>query len=565
MRVIFEQVLVALVLAFIFRAFVLEAFVIPTGSMAPTLLGAHMRFTCPDCGWRFEVNYPTDPTTQRIPAYASRVYALRCPNCAYRFPRVNEQDLENDATNPAIAYGDRILVLKHAYLLADPDRWQVVVFKNPSRSGEEYRQLPDWSTEPYQQNYIKRLIGLPGESIMLVDGDVYVNSDRHRPPSDLRPEDFQIARKTEVAQSALWRIIYDDDHRPQGVARSYTSSLGNPLADPEWQMPWRQSAGAGWSVVSAGQGGGFAFDSPEGSGTLFFDAQANPHTFAFTDYLAYDINASDQRSGREQIVTDTFDRDFGNLVYPNGPLWLNPVADLRLRLFYEKQSGEGPLVLRLTKRGATFEAEIRDGSVRFTGAGPDGTVLFDREALTGISFAKPRCIEFINADYRVRLRIDGRTILETTDDEYAPQVAALVQAEEDESRRSRPEVSISAQDQVSRLHHVSLWRDVHYTARDQYGRFNPYASPASFPRDIVRLGEAEYFTLGDNPFLSGDARGWTDGMNLPYEGNLWVSGGRVPQRFMLGRAFFVYWPAGFRPAPGLPAIVPNFGDMRFIR
>jgi len=38
----------------------------------------------------------------------------------------------------------------------------------------------------------------------------------------------------------------------------------------------------------------------------------------------------------------------------------------------------------------------------------------------------------------------------------------------------------------------------------------------------------------------------------------------VPERFMLGKAFFVYWPAGYRLSPTSPGIVPNFGDMRFI-
>ena len=39
---------------------------------------------------------------------------------------------------------------------------------------------------------------------------------------------------------------------------------------------------------------------------------------------------------------------------------------------------------------------------------------------------------------------------------------------------------------------------------------------------------------------------------------------RVPRGFMLGKAFFVYWPAGYRPL-GLPyGIEPDFGDMRFI-
>jgi len=40
--------------------------------------------------------------------------------------------------------------------------------------------------------------------------------------------------------------------------------------------------------------------------------------------------------------------------------------------------------------------------------------------------------------------------------------------------------------------------------------------------------------------------------------------GVVPGRFLLGKAFFVYWPAGYRPYPGLPGLVPNFAEMRFI-
>ena len=40
-RETFESIVVAFVLAFLFRAFEAEAFVIPTGSMAPTLLGRH--------------------------------------------------------------------------------------------------------------------------------------------------------------------------------------------------------------------------------------------------------------------------------------------------------------------------------------------------------------------------------------------------------------------------------------------------------------------------------------------------------------------------------------------
>src|SRR5215813_7700995 len=81
-----ESILVAFILAFIFRAFVVEAFVIPTGSMAPTLLGAHMRFTCPDCGYVFDVNYSSNNGSDddmHMPPDAIPATDIYCPNCGY--------------------------------------------------------------------------------------------------------------------------------------------------------------------------------------------------------------------------------------------------------------------------------------------------------------------------------------------------------------------------------------------------------------------------------------------------------------------------------------------------
>src|SRR5213082_1146070 len=99
-----ESILIAFVLAFVFRAFVVEAFVIPTGSMAPTLMGAHMEFRCPDCGYRYEVNYSADSSSEdeiAIPAYSQHTYRnVKCPNCGYSLP-------ESMTTRPEVRYGDR--------------------------------------------------------------------------------------------------------------------------------------------------------------------------------------------------------------------------------------------------------------------------------------------------------------------------------------------------------------------------------------------------------------------------------------------------------------------------
>ena len=93
-----ESILVAFILAFVFRAFVVEAFVIPTGSMAPTLLGAHMRFRCDDCGYRFDANYSPEQSGSGgddlyIPTRAkSRPRAVYCPNCGYKIPSQDPTD-----------------------------------------------------------------------------------------------------------------------------------------------------------------------------------------------------------------------------------------------------------------------------------------------------------------------------------------------------------------------------------------------------------------------------------------------------------------------------------------
>ena len=51
-----EAIVVAFILALVVRGFEAQAFVIPTGSMAPTLMGRHKEVTCPECGFVYSVN-----------------------------------------------------------------------------------------------------------------------------------------------------------------------------------------------------------------------------------------------------------------------------------------------------------------------------------------------------------------------------------------------------------------------------------------------------------------------------------------------------------------------------
>src|SRR5215471_11466060 len=55
-REVVETVVFVVVLVLLLKTFIAEAFVIPTGSMATTLLGYQKVVTCPKCGFEFPVN-----------------------------------------------------------------------------------------------------------------------------------------------------------------------------------------------------------------------------------------------------------------------------------------------------------------------------------------------------------------------------------------------------------------------------------------------------------------------------------------------------------------------------
>jgi hypothetical protein len=239
----------------------------------------------------------------------------------------------------------------------------------------------------------------------------------------------------------------------------------------------------------------------------------------------------------------------------------NAVSDLKLSFFYERVAGDGPLKLRMTKLDRTFVATIDAGNAAVVMVDKAG-----KETAIG-SYAlknerQPMRVDFINVDYRVTLRINDKDVIASTREQYRPDPRDLLARYEKNEVMPPPSVEILADKQKGVLSHVSLWRDIYYTNRRLYN-----GVPDQWPTRVVHLskvkGLEEYFVLGDNSIISGDARYWTRPIQLPEEG-LDVPAGRVPARFLLGKAFFVYWPAGFRPFAESPGVIPDFGDMRFI-
>jgi len=87
---------------------------------------------------------------------------------------------------PQLQVGDRVVVSKIAYRLHDPRRGDIVVFDSPNQVvPKDDASLPEKVVKgilesvglstPSTEEYIKRVIGLPGEKVEGHDGRVYVD------------------------------------------------------------------------------------------------------------------------------------------------------------------------------------------------------------------------------------------------------------------------------------------------------------------------------------------------------------------------------------------------------
>lgn len=69
---------------------------------------------------------------------------------------------------PVVQPGDRLIINRLSYLFCDPERGDIVMFANPDNE---------------KKNYLKRIIGLPGEKLEIRAGFIYIN-DSENPLSE---------------------------------------------------------------------------------------------------------------------------------------------------------------------------------------------------------------------------------------------------------------------------------------------------------------------------------------------------------------------------------------------
>ncbi len=96
--------------------------------------------------------------------------------------------IPSESMEPTLMPGDRVLVQKISYYFRDPERGDIVVFEDPHPGAGQHRGIIGgffhWMFQglgvqkPASEDFIKRVIGLPGDTVWARGGSVYVNGVR---------------------------------------------------------------------------------------------------------------------------------------------------------------------------------------------------------------------------------------------------------------------------------------------------------------------------------------------------------------------------------------------------
>jgi signal peptidase I len=531
-----ESVVIAFVLAFLFRTFEAEAFVIPTGSMATTLMGRHKDLECPACGHKFQVSTSDEVTAEGADKGLSyRVESCTCPMCRRPINVGNSRDY------PPFK-GDRILVGKFAYQFRDPERWDVAVFHYPGEA---------------QTNYIKRVVGLPGETIRIRQGDVYVKR--------LGDADFAIARKANKLRAML-QPVYDNDLTPKIKAKGF------PARWSAWPSADRSPAGA-WQAID--DDCGFETAGAAKERWIRYEHRV-PTAQQWRNAIEYG-NAPGPNEVKPALISDFsgYNTDVSQETAQR-TLPLHWVGDLALEATLEVTSDEGQIILELVKGGRRFQCRFDVGSGDATlSIGGNGSFQVDEQEFEFAPTAKTKVcgrgtheVLFANCDQQLRLWVDGSEV--PFDGSYPPLDNLLPTADD------MAPAGIGSLGAGLRVSHLKLLRDVYYTTYLPIKRL-PHGMTVHAPDERIEapgfteeqlriwqtcaaeidprlhadyeLDSDQFFMLGDNSPKSRDSRAWGDEYF-------------VRRELLIGKAFFIYWPHSWNvPVP----FWPNFRRMGFVR
>jgi signal peptidase I len=347
-----------------------------------------------------------------------------------------------------ISPGDVLLVCRNLELGRPLARWDLIACQDP---------------ESPENVIVKRLVGLPGETVQIIDGDIFING--------------QIARKSLDQQASTAALVYDAGHESDG-----------PL--PELPRRWIASPkNSRWSATE----GHFRFAETEKEKTSVREA----------DRLTYHHRC--QVDGR-MVAGAVVDRLAYNQWLPIRRDTFNPVPDLMLAFHLRRTAGEGHLNVftaddryLVTFDYAKKKVLVKRVEVKLTHSqiepGKSKPEELKASVLAEAPFdpplgSTPVPILISTVDRGLMVVVDQNVLIEEPLPEALP--------------CSSTPFSLEAVGLGLDISRVRVYRDVYYV--------RPVGINARWALDKpVHLGEDEYFILGDNSQVSQDSRTWASG------------------------------------------------------
>jgi signal peptidase I len=418
---------------------------------------------------------------------------------AYQIPTGSMQPtILGDA---ATGIKDRVLADKLSTMLRDPRRWEVMIFRFPN----DERRL-----------YVKRIVGLPGETLTVRGGDIWV--------------DDAIARKPDHVNDSVLKAIYPVEDGGMDIGRAFTAGPG---------------------ITVTGRRASFEPDT---------DSELRLRHTVRAEYLhgydpdwGFEKNRNAQRSGPEAVP----DMELSATVR---------LAETAEEIVLTLMSDEGDLTVRLVPSGDENAVDARLALTPRDGG--DERLLAEHRPADGGRLRVGRDVEIVvrDVDRQIVLWVDGREWARVPDDLSGPRnerpsraLASLAirgggEVEELVVRRDifyEPKISdptwnipddsyFAMGDNTQGSHDGRTWETMTYTLQD--GR---QITGFWFPKPIIGPAPPDHNprTLPDGRIVFADVHG--DEYTFSQDEVVEKTRQYMPfihRRYLLGKAVAVFWP-----------------------
>jgi signal peptidase I len=303
--------------------------------------------------------------------------------------------------------------------------------------------------------------------------------------------DGQIQRKPENVQEELWMTIYNNDYRP---ARPNDKAFNGH----SWKQPFENLESSKWDM----EGAIFELDSSDGF----------VHRAQYNDQQGNDFKA-----------TYAYDDP--------GSYSMMPICSDLMVQCYPKIEINSAVGVQIDKFGTAYQGWVH----------ADGTMKIERHTVkeNPVVVAEQKCeLKDLSDFSRLRFAVvDQQLILEFGSSKIVNDLGTEIDAAGID-RHIKPKVQILGTGKLQ-LKHLGLHRDIYYLSTDEDNRVKRASR-----QNPVTLNDDEYFACGDNSPFSADSRMWTE-PGLANNDSFYASG-VVPKDYLVGKAFFVHWPGGYR-------------------